>query len=186
MLFAKPHAIRDSLRRAITRAYLADETQVIESLMPLAHSGDAQLLRIEHRARELVAHVRQSNHNAGVAQAFLREYDLSSQEGVVLMCLAEALLRIPDIPTADQFIQDKLGSGAWETHLGQSESLLVNASTWGLLLTGRLVNWGQDKAPAVVEVFKSLLLRSGEPLIRTALKQAMRILAQQLQFRWLQ
>ena len=179
MLFAQPPPHRDSLRLAISRAFLADETQVVESLMPLARMNDTQLLGIERRARDLVTNVRAHNREAGAAQAFLREYDLSSQEGVVLMCLAEALLRIPDVHTADQFIQDKLGSGDWETHLGHSASLLVNASTWGLLLTGKLVHWSQDKAPVVVDVLKSLLVRSGEPVIRAALKQATRILAQQ-------
>jgi len=179
MLFAQPQPTREPLRAAITRAFLADEAQVLESLLPLARVNDAQLQRIECGARALVMDVRARNRAADAAQAFLREYDLSSQEGVVLMCLAEALLRIPDAHTADQFIQDKLGSGAWESHLGHSTSLLVNASTWGLLLTGKLVQLDQDPAPSVLDVVKSLLVRSGEPVIRAALKQAMRILAQQ-------
>lgn len=179
MLFSQPQPVRDPLRLAITRAFLADETRAIESLLPLARMDDAQLRRVEQCARMLVSKVRAQHRDADAAHAFLREYDLSSQEGVVLMCLAEALLRIPDAHTADRFIQDKLGGGAWETHLGHSSSLLVNASTWGLLLTGKLVQLNQDEAPNAVDILKSLLMRSGEPLIRAALKQAMRILAQQ-------
>ena len=179
MLFAHPQTTRDVHRLAITRAFLADETQVLELLLQLARVAPEQLQRIEHRARALVTNVRAHHRDTDAAQAFLREYDLSSQEGVVLMCLAEALLRIPDAQTADEFIQDKLSSGAWETHLGHSPSLLVNASTWGLLLTGKLVKIDQDRAPSAVDVLKSLLVRSGEPVIRAALKQAMRILAQQ-------
>ncbi len=179
MLFAHAPPIRDALRFAITRAFLADETQVLDALLPVARMSDVQLQRIAQQARALVTKVRAGQGVAGAAHAFLREYDLSSQEGVVLMCLTEALLRIPDAHTADQFIQDKLSGGVWESHLGQSTSLLVNASTWGLLLTGRLVQLDQDPALNVVDVLKSLLLRSGEPLIRAALKQAMRILAQQ-------
>ena len=73
-------------------------------------------------------------------QSFLREYDLSSQEGVLLMCVAEALLRIPDAATADKLIRDKLSQGDWERHVGRNRSLLVNAGTWGMMLTGKLVS----------------------------------------------
>ena len=123
------HPERDRLRAAITRAWLLDETQALDALLPLARLRPDALLRIERQARALVEQVRSAKSNVDPAQAFLREYDLSSQEGVVLMCLAEALLRIPDAYTVDRFIQDKLGSGAWESHLGSSASLLVNAST---------------------------------------------------------
>lgn len=171
--------LNDPLRTSITRAWLLDETQALDALLPLARLPADALLRVEAHARALVEHVRGAKSNAGAAQAFLREYDLSSQEGIVLMCLAEALLRIPDSYTLDRFIQDKLGSGAWESHLGHSTSLLVNASTWGLMLTGKMAQWEPARAPSVVDVVKSLVARSGEPFIRAALKQAMAILAQQ-------
>ncbi len=108
----------------------------------------------------------------------LREYDLSSGEGVVLMCLAEALLRIPDAATADRLIADKLGSADWQAHVGKSESLFVNASTWALLLTGRIVRPADFEEPPA-SFFARLVGRLGEPVVRAALRQAMRILGQQ-------
>src|SRR5208282_4309408 len=95
--------------------------------------------RIAQTARQLVAAVRRERHGKGGIDAFLHEYALSSQEGVALLCLAEALLRIPDAETVDRLIRDKLGDSDWESHLGHSPSVFVNASTWALMLTGRLL-----------------------------------------------
>ena len=100
--------------------------------------GDRTAVRAT--AVRLVESVRRERAAKSGLDAFLRQYDLSSQEGVILMCLAEALLRIPDDDTADRLIADKIRAGDWESHLGDSESLFVNASTWGLLLTGRMVS----------------------------------------------
>ncbi|MFO1186142.1 MAG: aspartate dehydrogenase [Alphaproteobacteria bacterium] len=102
--------------------------------------------RIDREARNLVAAVRASRRNAGGVDALLHEYDLSSEEGVVLMCLAEALLRVPDAATADDLIKEKIGGGDWSKHLGKSDPLFVNASTWGLLLTGQIVRL-EDASP---------------------------------------
>ena len=112
-------------------------------------------------------------------EAFMRQYDLSSEEGVLLMCVAEALLRIPDTATADKLIRDKLGDANWRKHLGGSESLLVNASTWGLMLTGQLVNFGDDHRPDFSGAMRRLAGPPGEPVIRTAVRQAMRIMGYQ-------
>ena len=109
----------------------------------------------------------------------MQQYDLSSTEGVLLMCLAEALLRIPDADTADALIADKLGDADWESHLGKSESMFVNASTWGLMLTGKMVRVPSSLERSFLTPFKKLVSRSGEPVIRQAVRQAMRIMGHQ-------
>ena len=108
-----------------------------------------------------------------VVVALDHEYGLSSEEGVLLLCLAEALLRIPDAVTADRLIAGTIGSGDWARHLGQSDSLLVNASTWGLMLTGRIVDWAESDNGDFAGRVQRLIARSGETVIRQALRQAM-------------
>ncbi len=122
--------------------------------------------------------VRAARLGQGGLDAFLHEYELSSREGVVLMCLAEALLRIPDAETANLLIKDKLADADWRRHLGGSESLFVNASTWALMLTGRVVSLDQE-GQDLAGVLRRLVARSGEPVIRQAVTQAMRILGRQ-------
>jgi RHH-type proline utilization regulon transcriptional repressor/proline dehydrogenase/delta 1-pyrroline-5-carboxylate dehydrogenase len=112
-------------------------------------------------------------------EAFMRQYDLGSEEGVLLMCVAEALLRIPDPGTADALIRDKLSDANWKRHLGQSDSVLVNASTWGLMLTGKLVDLADDTKRDVHGAFQRLIGRTGEPVIRLAVRQAMKIMGHQ-------
>ena len=129
-------------------------------------------------ARGLVAAVRRERHGKGGIDAFLHEYALSSQEGVALLCLAEALLRIPDADTVDRLIRDKLGEADWARHLGQSDSVFVNASTWALMLTGRLVR-AETRAPDLRAAWHRFVARSGEPVVRQAVTAAMRILARQ-------
>ena len=109
----------------------------------------------------------------------MQEYALSSEEGIVLMCLAEALLRIPDDETADRLIADKLADRDWERHMGRSESVFVNASAWGLMLTGRFVELGRDTKTDITNYVARLVKRSGEPVIRQAMRQAMRIMGKQ-------
>ena len=98
---------------------------------------------------------------------------------MLLLCLAEALLRIPDAPTADRLIAGTVGLGDWSRHLGHSDSLLVNASTWGLMLTGRILDWSGRRQADLASMVQRLIARSGEPVIRQALRQAMRILGNQ-------
>jgi len=179
MLFAKPLAVRNALRGAIDAAYLADETQCVEALLPQATLDGDAAQRVADLARRLVATVRERRTTQGGLDAFMGEYDLASQEGVVLMCLAEALLRIPDATTADRLIRDKLAHGDWEKHLGHSPSLFVNASTWGLMLTGRIVRLDREVVNDVASFLARLVARSGEPAIRLALREAMRIMAHQ-------
>ena len=166
-------------RRRMHDLWLADEAQCVETLIPLAAVDVHMRERIRARAEHLVDAVRAVCSNARGVEAFLHQYDLSSQEGVVLMCLAEALLRIPDAHTIDRLIEEKLTSGDWEAHLGASGSLLVNASTWGLMLAGRILrldDLSQEDVPGYV---RRLVARAGEPVIREAVRQAMRILGHQ-------
>jgi RHH-type proline utilization regulon transcriptional repressor/proline dehydrogenase/delta 1-pyrroline-5-carboxylate dehydrogenase len=164
-------------RAEIARLYLADETALVESLIPRARFKPAERAATETLARELVAKVRAGRRRGGL-DAFLSQYSLTTDEGVVLMCLAEALLRVPDAETADRLIRDKIEQAQWERHLGQSQSLFVNASTWALMLTGRVVQLGEDRADWTA-IFGRLLARSGEPLIRQAMTFAMRIMGGQ-------
>lgn len=107
------------------------------------------------------------------------EYDLTTEEGIALMCLAEALLRIPDQENIDKLIKDKLSSADWDARAGKSSSFFVNAATWGLMLTGKILSSDSTSASGLNKVFKKMLERAGEPVIRTAVKQAMRILGKQ-------
>jgi RHH-type proline utilization regulon transcriptional repressor/proline dehydrogenase/delta 1-pyrroline-5-carboxylate dehydrogenase len=169
----------DPLREAIDRAYHADEAESVRILLAEARIDEAAQGRVAARARELVQSVRSRKADQGLMEAFMQEYDLSSEEGVVLMCLAEALLRIPDDDTAEKLIADKLGDADWESHLGKSNSVLVNASTWGLMLTGKLVALSESTRSNFRTALKRLVNRSGEPVVRTAIRQAMRIMGHQ-------
>jgi RHH-type proline utilization regulon transcriptional repressor/proline dehydrogenase/delta 1-pyrroline-5-carboxylate dehydrogenase len=179
MIFATEPPERGPLRSAIDEAFLADETACVEALLPQALVTDDARERIADRARHLVSAVREQRKAHGGLDAFMHEYDLSSEEGVVLMCLAEALLRIPDADTADRLIRDKLARGQWDRHLGHSHSLFVNASTWGLMLTGRIVQLETLTVADIGAFLGRLTARMGEPVIRVALTQAMRIMAYQ-------
>ncbi len=166
-------------RRPIADRLFADETAVVRSLAAEAALAPDEQRRVAELARQLVAAVRAGRRQQGGIDAFMQEYSLSSEEGVVLMCLAEALLRIPDAGTADKLIADKIGGKDWDGHLGQSDSLFVNASAWGLMLTGRFVDLGREATSDIGGYVKRLVSRSGEPIIRNAMKQAMRIMGKQ-------
>ncbi len=168
-----------SISRGLDELFLADETRCVVRLMRRAECSAEQARAIYDTAADLVRTVRRKTDGDRGLDAFLRQYDLSSQEGVLLMCLAEALLRIPDAETADKLIADKLAAGDWQGHLGDSESGLVNASTWGLMLTGRLL---RPDAPVLRDpgsMLRGLIGRVGEPVVRTAMRQAMRIMGHQ-------
>src|SRR5690606_37275970 len=134
----------DPLRAAVTAAYYRDESEHLAELLAAAQADAASQARIQRVAEHLVQRVRTQAEDQGAIEALLREHDLPSEEGVLLMCVAEALLRIPDQDTADRLIRDKLGDADWGSHRGRSDSLLVNASTWGLMLTGRMVNLSEE------------------------------------------
>jgi RHH-type proline utilization regulon transcriptional repressor/proline dehydrogenase/delta 1-pyrroline-5-carboxylate dehydrogenase len=168
-----------SSRATIAAMLFADETAIIKDLAREARLTPEQSRQIADLARQLVAAVRAGRRQQGGIDAFMQEYSLSSEEGVVLMCLAEALLRIPDAETQDKLIADKVGGRHWDRHLGHSESLFVNATAWGLMLTGRFVELGRDATADIGGYLKRLVSRSGEPFIRNAMKQAMRIMGRQ-------
>jgi RHH-type transcriptional regulator, proline utilization regulon repressor / proline dehydrogenase / delta 1-pyrroline-5-carboxylate dehydrogenase len=164
---------------AINRLWLADEEAVLRELLPLARLEPRDRDAVRSHATALVEAVRGTRTEKSGMDAFLREYDLSSQEGVILMCLAEALLRIPDAVTADKLIADKIKAGDWASHLTDGGSLFVNASTWGLVMTGRLVQPDAATLRDPGGFIRNLVARAGEPVVRTALRQAMRILGHQ-------
>ncbi|MGN6111868.1 MAG: bifunctional proline dehydrogenase/L-glutamate gamma-semialdehyde dehydrogenase PutA [Luteimonas sp.] len=172
------------LRAAITAAWARDEAEHVGELLAVARAprpgwGEPDRAAVQATAADLVRRVRARAADQGAIEAFMRQYDLGSEEGVLLMCVAEALLRIPDAGTADRLIRDKLGEADWKRHLGQSDSVLVNASTWGLMLTGHLVDLADDTKRDVHGAFKRLVGRVGEPVIRLAVRQAMRIMGHQ-------
>ncbi|MES2857668.1 MAG: bifunctional proline dehydrogenase/L-glutamate gamma-semialdehyde dehydrogenase PutA [Pseudomonadota bacterium] len=166
-------------RAAITAAWALDEAAHVRDLLAQAAQPEADRVEVQATAAELVRRVRARAPEQGVVEAFMRQYDLGSEEGVLMMCVAEALLRIPDQSTADALIRDKLGDANWRRHVGQSDSLLVNASTWGLLLTGKLVNLSDATQRDVHGAFGRLVGKLGEPVIRTAVRQAMKIMGHQ-------
>ncbi len=164
-------------RAEMARLYLADETGVVDALLPRARLSAAELAATEGLARDLVNRVRAQRRRGGL-DAFLHQYALTTEEGVVLMCLAEALLRVPDAETQDKLIKDKIGSAHWDKHLGQSPSMFVNASTWMLMLTGHVVKL-RDGAQDWTAIFGRLVQGAGEPVIRQAMATAMRIMGGQ-------
>ncbi|HVP98675.1 MAG TPA: trifunctional transcriptional regulator/proline dehydrogenase/L-glutamate gamma-semialdehyde dehydrogenase [Roseiarcus sp.] len=164
------------LRAAITAAYRQPETEAVPPLLDLAAFKPDEAERARVVARSLVEKLRARTHSSGV-EGLIHEYSLSSQEGVALMCLAEALLRIPDMATRDALIRDKLAGGDWRAHVGASPSLFVNAATWGLVLTGRLVATSSEQSLGAA--LTRLIARSGEPIIRAGVDVAMRLMGEQ-------
>ena len=143
--FRSELAPQTPLRSAITAAYRVPEPECVPPLIELATASADEASSIRTIASSLVGRLRAKTRSSGV-EGLIHEYSLSSQEGVALMCLAEALLRIPDAATRDALIRDKLAPGDWRAHLGQSPSLFVNAATWGLVLTGKLVTTTSEQA----------------------------------------
>ncbi|ROH91853.1 bifunctional proline dehydrogenase/L-glutamate gamma-semialdehyde dehydrogenase PutA [Stagnimonas aquatica] len=170
---------RDALRRAISAAYLADETALVNKLLGLAALPPEHASLVVRQAADWVERVRRLKNEQSPLDAFMQQYDLSSEEGVLLMCLAEALLRIPDDATADKLIADKLGDADWESHFGKSDSLFVNAGTWGLMLTGKIVKLAPDTTSDFRRALNKLVAKSTEPVIQLAVRQAMRLMGSQ-------
>jgi RHH-type transcriptional regulator, proline utilization regulon repressor / proline dehydrogenase / delta 1-pyrroline-5-carboxylate dehydrogenase len=178
--FADGPLQRDALRQAITASCRTPEPALLPGLLAQARPTPAQQSAIQALATQLASGLRTRRPaagKAGLVQGLLQEYALSSQEGVALMCLAEALLRIPDAPTRDALIRDKIGRGQWAQHLGHSPSLFVNAATWGLLLTGKLVATHSESR--LQAGLAGLLRKGGEPLIRQGVDLAMRLMGEQ-------
>ena len=177
MLFNGNLVTESATRQKIRDFYRIDENLAVEHILPDAEVNMRARSRAWDRARKMVLQIRNDQDGSGVVEALLNEYSLSSAEGVVLMCLAEALLRVPDKRTQDKLISDKLSKGQWSSHLGNSDSLFVNASSWGLLLTGGLVNYANQKNK--FGFLKQTLGKVGEPVIRKAMNIAMKVMGQQ-------
>src|SRR5690242_3299123 len=161
-------------RTPIRSLYRAPEPDVLAGLVEGAALPPETGARVDARARALV-HAARAVHKPGAdVSDFLAEYGLGTTEGVALLCLAEALLRIPDPATADALIEDRIATSDWQRHLGHGDSLAVNASAWAFMLTGRVLALDD-----VAGVIGSVVRRMGEPVIRTALRQGMRVLARQ-------
>jgi RHH-type transcriptional regulator, proline utilization regulon repressor / proline dehydrogenase / delta 1-pyrroline-5-carboxylate dehydrogenase len=163
----------------ISDNYMVDENVYLKELIRLIPQDQQTLDEIRQEATKLVEEVRKEAASGDSIDAFLQEYSLDTHEGVILMCLAEALLRIPDAATADALIKDKLSGADWRSHLKQSESLLVNASTWGLMLTGKLFHLDNRGSANSDKVLDKLVSRLGEPVVRKAMYAAMSIMGRQ-------
>ncbi|MCU7986015.1 MULTISPECIES: bifunctional proline dehydrogenase/L-glutamate gamma-semialdehyde dehydrogenase PutA [unclassified Shewanella] len=171
----------DELFKAVSDNYIVDEEQYLSELIKLVPSSDEAIERVTRRAHELVNKVRQFDKKGLMVgiDAFLQQYSLETQEGIILMCLAEALLRIPDAATADALIEDKLSGAKWDEHMSKSDSVLVNASTWGLMLTGKIVKLDKKLDGTPSNLLSRLVNRLGEPVIRQAMMAAMKIMGKQ-------
>lgn len=166
-----------SIREQLSQHYRTNETELMHTLFSDAEISSDLHPKIQQLARKLVENVRNSRQQASGVDALMHEFSLSSHEGVALMCLAEALLRIPDKRTADKLIRDKISKGNWRSHIGQSPSLFVNAAAWGLLITGKLVSSHSDQQLSAS--LTKLIAKGGEPLIRKGVEVAMRLLGKQ-------
>jgi RHH-type transcriptional regulator, proline utilization regulon repressor / proline dehydrogenase / delta 1-pyrroline-5-carboxylate dehydrogenase len=166
----------EQLREQIRSATLQDETSCIKALLKSSTLSLDARSRAKNRAAQLVSGARARSRERPLLDSFLQQFALSNEEGVALMCLAEGLLRIPDDETADRLIADKIASGNWGAHAGQSHSTWVNASTWGLMLTGKLIEPSKQAQEETTSWVQGLSRRISAPVLRTAFRQAMRII----------
>ena len=174
--FAPNPSAPSALRQAITRAYRLPEPQAMQPLLQAAQLSAAMQQAIADTATHLVRRLRAKGQSGGV-EGLVSEYSLSSQEGVALMCLAEALLRIPDAATRDALIRDKIARGDWANHLGGGKSIFVNAATWGLVISGKLVS--PVREDSLTASLSGLIKRAGEPVIRSGVNMAMEMMGEQ-------
>ncbi len=179
LVFSHDHPQLAGHRKKIAEAWAPDEAAHLAFLLKDLELDDSVAAAITQMANDLVSEVRARAAEQSPLDAFMQQYDLSSEEGILLMCLAEALLRIPDADTADKLIADKLSEAEWKEYLGKSDSLFVNASTWGLMLTGKMTRLSADTTSSFRSSLKRLVGKSGEPVIRVAVRQAMRVMGHQ-------
>lgn len=164
------------LRIRIRQLHLAEERTVLQGLANEYGLSSAERSEVSQNAAMLVSKIRTED-NPGLMELFLAEYGLSTDEGVALMCLAEALLRVPDARTIDDLIEDKIAASAWGLHLGKSSSSLVNASTWALMLTGKVLK--DTETEGIATTLHRAVKHLGEPVIRAAVKRAMKEMGHQ-------
>ncbi len=169
----------EQLWSLISPLYMVDESQWLEQLLPLATSSEAEKNQITEQTTELIHAIRADKKSIQMIDALLLEYSLDTQEGILLMCLAEALMRVPDAATADALIKDKLSVADWKSHLKNSDSVFVNASTWGLMLTGKVIGLSDTQPPSPAQAVNSLVNKLSEPVIRKAMHQAMKVMGYQ-------
>jgi len=173
----KPNkSTNNDLRELIQKTHLSDEGQIIHKWSQSSSITPKNRIESQKHAIKLVNDIRNDERPA-LLELFLSEYGLSTDEGVALMCLAEALMRIPDAKTMDELIEDKIAPSSWGLHRGKSESLLVNASTWGLMLTGKVLD--DQYSDGLTNKLHGMVKRLGEPVIRRAVKRAMKELGRQ-------
>jgi RHH-type proline utilization regulon transcriptional repressor/proline dehydrogenase/delta 1-pyrroline-5-carboxylate dehydrogenase len=179
MIFESNNSRQNQVFQALDAAYREDESVCIQRLLADINFTPKALKRIEQTASTLVLATRENRKNQTGLDSFLQQYDLSSEEGIALMCLAEALLRIPDSYTADRLISDKLSNVDWQQHLGDSGSLFVNAATWSLMLTGKIYAPTLTNENSLLATLKRLLSKSGGTMIRPLVLQGMKIIGKQ-------
>ncbi len=169
----------DKLWAMISPLYMVDESQWLEQLLPLATPTADEKNQILDKTTELIEAIRADKKSIQMIDALLLEYSLDTQEGILLMCLAEALMRIPDNETADAFIKDRLSIADWKSHLKGSDSVFVNASTWGLMITGKVVGLSDVENTSPAQAVNRLVKKFSEPVVRQVMHQAMKIMGHQ-------
>ncbi|MDF9398603.1 bifunctional proline dehydrogenase/L-glutamate gamma-semialdehyde dehydrogenase PutA [Vibrio sp. 1180_3] len=169
----------DKLWSLISPLYMVDESQWLKQLLPLATPTEPEKSAMSSKTTLLIEAIRADKKSVQMIDALLLEYSLDTQEGILLMCLAEALMRIPDTETADAFIKDRLSVADWKSHLKNSESVFVNASTWGLMLTGKVVGLSDSETASPAQALNRLVNKLSEPVIRKAMHQAMKVMGHQ-------
>ncbi|MDB1125662.1 bifunctional proline dehydrogenase/L-glutamate gamma-semialdehyde dehydrogenase PutA [Vibrio algarum] len=169
----------DEIWSLISPLYMVDESRWLSELIPMATPLVNEKEQIRQQTTSLIESIRADKKSIQMIDALLLEYSLDTQEGILLMCLAEALMRIPDSATADALIKDKLTVADWKSHLQGSDSVFVNASTWGLMLTGKVVGLSELEAKSPTSAVSRLVNKMSEPIIRQAMHQAMKIMGHQ-------
>lgn len=163
----------------ISPLYMADESTWLNQLLPLATPSEQEKQTIQDKTTQLIQAIRADKKSVQMIDALLLEYSLDTHEGILLMCLAEALMRIPDAATADALIRDKLSVADWKSHLKNSDSVFVNASTWGLMFTGKVIGLHESQTQSPSQGLSRLVNKFSEPVIRKAMHQAMKIMGHQ-------
>ncbi len=169
----------DEILSSLTQNYILDENEYVQSLIDTIDYNEQEFVEQKEQVSQLIKDIRKANNGGTGIDNFLQEYSLDTEEGTVLMCIAEALLRIPDKDTADALIEDKIADTEWKKHLKKSDSLFVNASTWGLMLSGKVTKLGKDYEDKPASILGKMVDRLGEPVIRAAMNTAMKIMGKQ-------
>jgi len=162
----------DALLREISMDSVARESECVERMLPFLAPFEERRDEIMHEARAMLTAMRNSGAGVGL-ETFLAEYSLSEEEGAAIMCLAEALLRIPDKDTANKLVESALTGASWEKQLNQSESFFINATGWGLLVAGKTLSFGKGKPDAMPSMLRGMTLKYGADVVRGAVKKAM-------------